>query len=133
MRVASGLAIVVLVAGASWASPEAEWVCDRARNNAEHLQCADREFKKHDAELNQVFKELLKAAADQGDTAPGYGPPPLPALREAQRAWVTFRDANCHWKSTSFYGGSGQGVIFASCRALMTRDRVAELKAFQQN
>jgi uncharacterized protein YecT (DUF1311 family) len=109
------------------------WICDTAKDNAEHIVCADREFQAHDAELNRVYQTLLKAAA--GDTQPqyGYGPPPYMALKQAQRAWVAFRDSNCHWKATQFYGGTEQAVIMASCRAIATRDRVAELKAFQQN
>jgi uncharacterized protein YecT (DUF1311 family) len=109
------------------------WPCDQARDNAEHIACADREFAAQDAELNRVYQDLLKAAL--GDTFPqrGYGPPPYNALKNAQRAWVAFRDSNCHWKSTQFYGGTEQAVIMASCRAIATRDRVSELRAFQQN
>jgi len=126
-----------LLAGFLVLTPAAQaddsWVCDNARDNAEHIQCADREFRAQDAELNRVYQSLLKAAA--GDTTPqhGYGPPPFMALKDAQRAWVAFRDSNCHWKATQFYGGTEQAVIMASCRAIATRDRVAELKAVQQN
>ena len=40
------------------ARAESEWVCDNARDNAAHVACADRELKKHDAELNRVYQDL---------------------------------------------------------------------------
>lgn len=115
------------------AAAEDKWVCDDAPDNATHRQCADREFRKHDAELNRLYAVLLKDAASRNEPQYGYGAPPVRALKDAQRAWVAFRDANCHWKSSTFYGGSGQAVIMASCRAIATRDRVDELKNFQQD
>jgi uncharacterized protein YecT (DUF1311 family) len=111
------------------ASAKEAWVCDAATNNAQHLDCAGRELKKHEAELRLVLGRAMAQAADAGPAISGYGPPPAEALQQAQRAWVEFREKNCHWKSTSFYGGTGQAVIAASCRALMTRDRVAEIRA----
>jgi uncharacterized protein YecT (DUF1311 family) len=127
------LASICMLAPFASATAEEEWICDKAMSNAETRQCADREFKKHDAELNRLYKKLLENAADQGDVQQGYGVPPLEALKQAQRAWVAFRDANCHWKSTSFYGGTGQSVIMSSCLAIATRDRVEELKGSMQD
>ena len=127
------LASICMLAPSASATAEEEWICDKAMSNAETRQCADREFKKHDAELNRLYKKLLENAADQGDVQQGYGVPPLEALKQAQRAWVAFRDANCHWKSTSFYGGTGQSVIMSSCLAIATRDRVEELKGSMQD
>lgn len=129
------LVISTVCALAPFASATAaeEWICDKAMSNAETRQCADREYRKHDAELNRLYKKLLQDAAGQGDVQQGYGVPPLEALKQAQRAWVAFRDANCHWKSTSFYGGSGQSVIMSTCLAIATRDRVEELKNAMQD
>ena len=129
MRLAAMLfASVCTLAPFASASAGEEWICDKAMSNAETRQCADREFKKHDAELNRLYKKLLNDAASMGDVQQGYGVPPLEALKQAQRAWIAYRDANCHWKSTSFYGGTGQSVIMSSCLAIATRDRVEELK-----
>lgn len=129
---AAAFAIVCLALPLAPAFAEEVWVCDNSRNNAEHLQCADREYKKHDAELNRVYKALLKSSADSNEALEGYGVPPLDALKQSQRAWVAFRDSNCHWKSSSFYGGTGQSVIMSSCLAIATRDRVRELQSSMQ-
>jgi uncharacterized protein YecT (DUF1311 family) len=109
------------------AAEPAPWVCDDAPNNAVHIQCADREFRKHDAELNKIYRQLLVQA--DNELEPGYGPPPRAALEQAQRAWLTFRDADCHWNATAFYGGTQQSVLRISCLAVATRDRVEELRA----
>ena len=119
--------LCTLVLSACGSSAEG-WICDKAMSNADTRACADREFRKHDAELNRLFKKLLQDAAGQDEEQPGYGVPPVEALKQSQRAWIAFRDANCHWKSTSFYGGTGQSVIMSSCLAIATRDRVEELK-----
>ena len=117
----------------SSASAAENWVCDEARDNASLLQCADGEFRKYDAELNRIYAVLMKDAATMSAPQSGYGAPPVQALRNAQRAWIAFRDSNCHWKATAFYGGTGQAVIMANCRAIATRDRVDEFKEFQEN
>ena len=49
-------------------------------------------------------------------------------LREAQRAWVAFRDANCRLESFEARGGSMQPMLDAGCRATLTRARTAELR-----
>lgn len=111
----------------AYAVEPAPWVCDNAPNNAQHIRCADAEFKKHDAELNQVYDRLLRQLDSKPE--PGYGPPPREALILSQRAWLAFRDTNCNWNATTFYGGTQQAVIRVSCLALATKDRVDELNA----
>jgi uncharacterized protein YecT (DUF1311 family) len=132
MRVIA-LALGLTIAFSYQAVAETDQLCDKAPDNAKFLECADRELKKADAELNRVYGALLKRVSEGSEAVPGYGTDPATALREAQRAWITFRDKNCHWKSTSFYGGSGQSTIVAGCLVAVTRARVAELKSFDQN
>lgn len=120
---------LLLATGLALGAEKTEWVCDSASDNAQHIQCADQEFRRFDAELNRLYQVLLQYAGEYNEPQAGYGVPPVPALQNAQRAWVVFRDANCHWKASGFYGGSGQAVIVADCRAQMTRDRVNEFKA----
>jgi uncharacterized protein YecT (DUF1311 family) len=49
-------------------------------------------------------------------------------LREAQRAWVSFRDAQCRLESFEARGGSMQPMLDSGCRAAVTRARTAELR-----
>jgi uncharacterized protein YecT (DUF1311 family) len=60
-----------------------------AQTQAQMTEQVCGEFKKADAELNRVYQQILAAKA--GD--PAF----VKAFREAQRAWIAFRDA--HLKS----------------------------------
>jgi uncharacterized protein YecT (DUF1311 family) len=82
----------------------------------EMLNCIGAETKQHDARLNRVYKQAmgqLSAARQQ-------------QLRDAQRAWLKYRDANC-----GFYadpdGGTLARVNANSCVMIETADRADEL------
>jgi uncharacterized protein YecT (DUF1311 family) len=57
-----------------------------AQTQAELAEQACGKFKKADSELNRVYQQIL--TANTGDTRL------VKALREAQRAWIAFRDAH---------------------------------------
>lgn len=60
--------------------------CDkRATTQADATVCASEEAARADAELNAVYEKLLSRARGQQKA--------VSKIREAQRAWVTFRDA----------------------------------------
>ncbi len=82
------------------------------------LDCIVDETMRQDKQLNAVYKQLLGtvSAARQKD------------LREAQRAWIKFRDANCDFYYDS-EGGSSAQLIASDCRMTMTADRTAELRS----
>src|SRR6478672_5902751 len=63
-----------------------------------------------------------------GAGGPGSEPGEEATLREAQRAWVAFRDAHCRLESFEARGGSMQPMIDGNCRAAITRARTAELR-----
>jgi uncharacterized protein YecT (DUF1311 family) len=131
MRLRFGIiaALSFLAWSAHGAPDQDAWPCDQANTTVDMISCAEREFRKHDADMSRAYRELVDRAKTMNTPEQGYGPPPLDALQQSQRAWLAFRDADCHWKSTSFYGGTGQAVIAANCRAVMTRDRAAELRS----
>ena len=84
--------------------------------------CLGRAYEKWDAELNRVYREL-SGKLDAGERA---------ALRDAQRAWVAFRDGELGWLG-KFYGGlqgSMYGNMLAADRAELVRRRVMELSSF---
>jgi uncharacterized protein YecT (DUF1311 family) len=54
------------------------------------------------------------------------------ALRDAQRAWITFRDQACVAEAYSWRGGSGEPMIYASCQESLTRRRVEDLIGLAQ-
>jgi len=58
---------------------------DTANNQFELNECAAGEFKKADDELNRVYRQIQKRNAKD--------PVFLDRLKAAQRAWISFRDA----------------------------------------
>jgi uncharacterized protein YecT (DUF1311 family) len=94
-----------------------------AQTQAEMTEQACGELKKAEAELNRVYQEVL--AANGKDTAF------VEALREAQRAWIAFRDAHVR----SIFpdpGPMAYGSVNPMCRCLihqqLTLQRTKQLR-----
>ena len=54
-------------------------------------------------------------------------------LRDAQRAWVTFRDANCAAEGYAMRGGTAEPMVIYYCRARITQARTADLEMMGQS
>lgn len=83
-------------------------------------QCLGQAYEKWDAELNRVYREL---SSELGDGLL------RPALREAQRAWIAFRDGELAWLA-KFYGGLDGSMyrnMLAADRVELVRGRALEL------
>ncbi len=50
-------------------------------------------------------------------------------LRDAQRAWIIYRDKSCAAEGHMFSGGSMRPLIENSCKESLTRRRTEELRA----
>lgn len=92
--------------------------------------CAYCDFLTADAALNEQWA-LTRAAmqvrdADRyrEDDRPGY----FETLLEAQRAWITFRDAHCRSEGYRARGGSLEPLLVATCKTALTEARTEELK-----
>lgn len=107
--------------------------CKDPMSNAEMKMCAEQDWKKADAELNVAFgKALASARETYRSTRAMPGQQNMPdseaMLRDAQRAWVTFRDANCKYQYQIYWGGSHAPLAYALCMADMTKARTKELR-----
>jgi uncharacterized protein YecT (DUF1311 family) len=92
--------------------------CPGSHTQFELNQCAARARDKADAELNQVYRELMK------DTSGAE----RAKLRDAQLAWLKFRDAHCDYESIGNKGGSIYPMVASFCLAKVTRGRVEQLR-----
>lgn len=113
--------------------PPAKRNCDEAMSNLDMRQCSYEEYKAADKELNSVYQRALKFLRETygpGEIKDAGGQDPAADLRDAQKKWVAFRDANCRSMGTQMLGGSGQATIEAGCLASMTKDRAKELMTF---
>ena len=81
--------------------------------------CAGKEYKTADVVLNQVYRQLVSLLDDQEKSE----------LKEAQTAWLKYRDANCDFVADQYKGGTIRPMIHGLCLAEMTRNRTTELRS----
>ena len=105
--------------------------CDDAMTQSDMNICSYRDYGQADREMNAQWKItaslLKKIDADPDipkDGRPGY----FATLLEAQRAWISYRDAHCRSEGYAMRGGSGEPLLNNGCRATLTRARTAQLK-----
>jgi uncharacterized protein YecT (DUF1311 family) len=80
--------------------------------------CAHKEFQAADDALNRAYNQL-SSRLDEGRRA---------KLKEAELAWLKYRDGNCEFVSSEYEGGSMRPMVHSFCLADVTRARTAELK-----
>lgn len=86
----------------------------------EMLDCNAAELKRHDARLNAQYKAALAA---HGETQQAL-------LREAQRQWIKYRDANCGFYA-QLTGGTMDRLNSSSCMLEATARRADELEGLE--
>ena len=119
MRVPLVLALFLAVA----AAPAGAQNCANPQTQLEMNDCARIEHQDADRELNAVYKQARARLSKDGATA----------LRDAQGAWITFRDKACVAEGSQYEGGSIQPLIVTSCLARLTRERTAGLRILLEN
>ncbi len=86
-------------------------------------ETAGKNFARADAEMNQAYKKLIAALKPQSQAR----------LRESQRQWLKFRDAETKFLSSAFEGGSAYPMVFSGHKAGLTRHRTKELTETYKN
>lgn len=90
--------------------------------------CARLDWQAADRQLNTAYK-AARAAMKQMDS---YQPDDLKGaantLRDAQRAWITFRDKACETEGFLFRGGSMEPLIVFTCMTKLTEQRTQDLQ-----
>lgn len=133
MRLCRGnllVAVVVVLAAcgpAFAAEPGAE--CESASSNVEIKDCLAEAYEKADKELNAVWPQVL-ASVDQADYLTAEQRDAWKTeLRDAQRAWVQFKEHDCNGAVLyEWWGGSGAGGAISSCLLDHTVARTKDLR-----
>jgi uncharacterized protein YecT (DUF1311 family) len=92
--------------------------CEQAGTQYEATQCAGREYKQADAELNKVYQQVLKQEDKNGQAR----------LKAAQLSWLKFRDTECEYEAGDYMGGTMRPMVAAFCLAAVTNERTKQLK-----
>ena len=91
-----------------------------AQNQAEMNRQAAKDFHKADAELNSTYAALMAKLPDAESKQ---------KLKESQRAWIAFRDAEAAFAADQFRGGSAAPVLRWTSMTETTEQRIKQLKA----
>src|SRR5437870_1768229 len=120
MKVASVLLLLFLMAigptcgqGTKRTDP-----CAKAQSQAEMNDCWGREYRAADTVLNQVYRQLVSMLDDEEKSQ----------LKEAETAWLKYRDLDCDFVSDQYKGGTIRPMIHGLCLADVTKNRTTELK-----
>lgn len=125
------LILALAAPGAARADPEPKIDCQNATSTVEMNFCADKEFAIADEALNAAYRKALKRVpAVAVDEMTRFNATSWEkALRNSQRAWVAFRDAECRDHVPMFWtGGTGTTVAVLGCMIEKTRARTKELQ-----
>lgn len=98
------------------------------------VNCAGRETAAWDVLLNEEY-QATRAWAEEADAAEAGSPQfarAAEALRDAQRAWIGFRDAECGLAYALWGSGSMRTIAGANCLLSMTAERTVTLRAMRE-
>lgn len=123
MRILSILA--VLVAAPALAE---DLDCANTEVQVEMNACAEQDWQAADGFLNEYYGRAMAAMKEIDADLPKAEQGAAINLREAQRAWVTYRDATCAAEGYAMHGGSAEPMLIYGCRARVTEARAEELK-----
>jgi len=112
------LALIVFAGVNAPAQKQKSDPCANAQSQAEMNDCAGREYKAADAQLNQAYQKLSSMLDDEEKAQ----------LKAVETAWLKYRDLNCEFVADQYKGGSIRPMIHGLCLADVTRNRTAELR-----
>lgn len=112
------LIAMILMSATIFGQKQKPTPCEAAQTQADMNICWGNEYKKADATLNKTYQQLAAMLDDEQKTQ----------LKNAENAWLKYRDANCEFVADQYKGGSIRPMIAALCLAGVTNNRNTELK-----
>ncbi|WP_321815579.1 MULTISPECIES: lysozyme inhibitor LprI family protein [unclassified Paraburkholderia] len=82
-------------------------------------ECVGRTMQASDQRLNETYRALLAKVGKDGGAR----------LRKAQRAWLTWRDAQCSFSTMGTSGGSINASMYGLCIDELTQEQTKRLDA----
>ncbi|KIT17430.1 lysozyme inhibitor LprI family protein [Jannaschia aquimarina] len=94
-------------------------------------KCTNAETDEWDRLLNAEY-QALRAELEEADARFGGGIDRSDAIRDAQRAWIAFRDADCMAKYAQYQDGTIRTTIGTICHLTHTARRTLELRGMRE-
>lgn len=104
--------------------------CTNPITQVEMTGCASRAAEAADQQLNATWRRAIAAVRATDAAGPAYDPSSEDILRDAQRAWISFRDQACSAEATIARGGSMASQLFLICLERLTLRRTEDLRLF---
>lgn len=117
--------LICLACGLPAAAQEVD--CASAMAQQDLNLCAQQDWQRADAGLNAAYRQAADLLARWDADLPEAERGGAVALRDAQRAWVTFRDAACTAEGFPMRGGSAEPLLVYGCMARLTAQRATDL------
>lgn len=95
--------------------------CRNATSQTAMTICAGQALKQSDAALNQTYSIVMARLSADGKAA----------LRDAQRAWLAYRDKECFFEANGKDGGSSGSMVATNCAQALTDRRTTDLAQFR--
>jgi uncharacterized protein YecT (DUF1311 family) len=130
MRLVIGLLALaggVIMASGAFAQEETD--CKNPETQAEMTSCEQDRYGEADKALNAQWKDTRTAAAATDEDLDENDRGAEKALLTAQRAWISYRDAQCEAEGFQARGGTMEPMLVAGCLANLSDTRTKELKA----
>jgi len=106
--------------------------CDNAQMQIEINFCAEQEWIAADEDLNAAYRGARAHMRTIDADLPANLRGAEVQLRDAQRAWVTFRDAACAAEGFALRGGTAEAMVIYFCLARLTLQRTADLETLTE-
>jgi uncharacterized protein YecT (DUF1311 family) len=122
-------ALLLVIPTSATSQPRENPCWKTAMAQSEMNRCADEDARAADAELDHVYQDLLSKTKDDANATK--------KLRDAQRAWVAFRDAQLEALYPAQDKQREYGTIYPMCFAIvattMAKERTAQLRRMLQD
>lgn len=113
------LVLLPTLAQAAQFSQEYEQCIEQADADTDSLiACDEQESARQDARLNQVYQQLMEALPEHR----------RPLLRESQRAWLLFKEADCKFR-LNLDEGEAARLNASGCALSAINDRIDVLES----
>lgn len=109
----------------AWA---ADLDCQRRQTSAEVERCAHLDKERADATLNASYQRLLGRVQHQYQASPVLEQEFLGKLKNAQRAWIKYRDTNCVVEAFEVQPGMpAHTTLINACVARLSQERARDM------
>jgi len=102
--------------------------------------CAAYQYNQADGRLNRVYQKVMQYMTDDLERAQkaghtrqrDYEQNAVSSLKEAERAWLSYRNIQCKAAGHQYEGGSMSPMIYSQCLTTLTDHRIADLTSIYE-